>query len=157
MRIRDLLENDLTDTDDFDDMDLSDALFMLAEMVDDDKLSEKEVEVIEEMFEKLFALESLDDMSEAIISDHGATEEERKASFQKTSLSDRLKNRIYQRRYRRSAEVKARERKKALIAKRCKGKDRSVQLSAPNSSSYVCKLKNKFRSKLMRMVAKRYN
>ena len=160
MRIKDLFESALDDVY-IEDMDLSDALYVLAEMMDDDKLSEKEVEIIEEMFDRLFSEE--DDyinieynLEETIISDHGDTEDERSATFKKSSMSDRIKNRIYQRRYRKSSTAKMKARKRAQASKRCKGKNRSVQLSAPGSNTFVCKLKDKFRSKLMQRVAKRY-
>ena len=75
--------------------------------------------------------------------------------MEKSSMSDRIKNRIYQRRYRRRSDVKMKARRKAAVQKRCKG-NQSAQLTAPGSSSYTCKLKDKFRSKLMKRVAKRY-
>lgn len=166
MRLKNLFESDdvIDTTENLDDMDLSDALFVLSEMVDDDKLTDKEIEIIEEMFDRLFeeeeddvTLDDEEDIDEAVIADHGDTHGDRHATFKKTSMSDRLKNRIYQRRYRKNSKVKARAKKRALIAKRCKGKNRSVQLAGPGSSSYVCKLKDRFRSKLMQRVAKRYN
>ncbi len=161
MRLNSLFESD-EQTESLDDMDLSDALFVLSEMLEDDRLSEKEIEIIEEMFDRLFseeedAIELESDLDEAAIVDHADTKNERSASFKATPMGDRLKNRIAQRRYRRSAKYKALAKKKALIAKRCKGKNRSVQLAGEGSKSYVCKLKDKFRSKLMKRVAQRYN
>lgn len=159
MRLKNLFESDAELVDDnFEDMDLSDALFVLSEMVDDDTLSEKEIEIIEEMFDRLFSEESDDiELDESAIVDHGDTKEERNASFQSTPMGERLRNRIAQRRYRKSSKYKALAKKKALIAKRCKGNNRSVQLAGKDSKSYVCKLKDKFRSKLMKRVAQRYN
>lgn len=141
------------------DIDLSDALFILSEMAHDEKLSDKEIKIIESMFDRIF-LEENDEiefgLDEAVIADHGDTHDERNASFTKTTMSDRIKNRIYQRRYRKSSNYKMRAKKRALVAKRCNGKNQSVQIAAKGSNTYTCKLKDKFRSKLMRRVAQRY-
>lgn len=162
MRLKKLFETD--ESESLKDMDLSDALYVLSEMVEDDRLSEKEIEIIEDMFDRLFSEESdeieIDDtvaeMVESTIVDHGDEKHERSATFTSTPMSDRLQNRIKQRKYRRSAKYKALAKKKALIAKRCKGGNRSVQVSREGSGSYVCRLKDKFRSKLMKRVAQRY-
>lgn len=159
MRINKLFEEKAID--DIDDMEISDALFVLSEMADDDKLTDKEIEIIEEMFDRLFDEENDDvdldeDLSEAEIRQHADSKGERLANFNKSKMSDIIRNRIYQRRYRRRADVKMKAKKRSAAAKRCKGKNRSAQLSKPGSTTYVCKLKNRFRSKLMKRVAKRY-
>lgn len=154
MRINDLKESEELDSDILDEMELSDALFILSEMADDDKLSDKEIQIIEEMLEKI--LEEDDEIiEETRITDHADTKDERTASFSKRGMSSRIKNRIYQRRYRRRSDVKIKARKKSIVQKRCKG-NKTAQLSKPGSTTYVCKLKNRFRSKLMKRVAKRY-
>lgn len=156
MRIINLLENT---RDELKDMELSDALFVLSEMANDDKLTNKEVSIIEDMFDRFFDEEDdeTNDLKEAEITTHGDTATKRKADFKKSSMSDRIKNRIYQRRYRRRSDVKRKLKKKAEVQKRCRGKNMTAQLSRPGASTYVCKLKNKFKSKLMKRVAKRYN
>ena len=155
MRLRALLEK----TDDLKDMDLSDALFVLSEMVEDDKLSDKEIEIIEDMFDRIFDEE--DDeiekiLDEAEITTHANTDNKRSATFKKTKMSNRIKNRLYQRKYRKRSDVKMKAKKRAAAQKRCKGKNRSAQLSRSGSSTFVCKLKDRFRSKLMKRVFKRY-
>lgn len=165
MRLYNLVENDIPnlDGDTLEDMDLSDALEILADMVDDDKLSEREIEIIEDMFERLFneedddiEMEDDEDLSEADIVDHADSAEDRGASFIMSKAADRIRNRVYQRRYRRRADVKMKARKRAAAQKKCKGKNRTAQLAKEGSTTYVCKLKNRFKSKLMKRVAKRY-
>jgi len=164
MRLYNLVENEVTpdlDGETLEDMDLSDALEILADMVDDDKLSEREIEIIEDMFERLFdeeddEIEMEEELDEANIVDHADSKQDRGASFLKSKAADRIRNRVYQRRYRRRADVKMKAKKRAAAQKRCKGKNRTAQVAKPGSTTYVCKLKNRFRSKLMKRVAKRY-
>ena len=163
MRLNQLIENEIEGLNAalLDEIDLSDALEILADMIDDDKLSEKEIMIIEDMFERLFdeeddEIEIEEDLDEADIVDHAETVGDRGVMFKKTKAADRIKNRIYQRRYRRRANVKLKAKKRAAAQKRCKGKNRTAQLIKPGSTTYVCKLKNRFRSKLMKRVAKRY-
>lgn len=158
MRINDIFESKKIDNDDLNDMDLSDALFVLSEMVDDEKMSEQELSIIEDMFERLFEEENdaIATINEANITDHADTKKDRSGAFKKSKMSDRIKKRIYSRRYRKRSDVKMKAKKRAAVQKRCKGKNRSAQLSRPGSTTYVCKLKNRFRSKLMKRVAKRY-
>lgn len=155
MKLHDLIEKKI---DELSEMNLSDALFVLSEMAEDDKLTYKEISIIEDMFDRLFnEVKDNDTFNEAEIVSHGDTEKKRSADFKKSSMTSRIKNRIYQRRYRKRPNVKMKAKKKALVQKRCRGKNMTAQLSGPGSSTYVCKLKNKFRSKLMKRVAKRYN
>ena len=51
MRLENLFENSI---DDLEDMDLSDALFVLAEMADDEALTDTEIDIIEDMFDRFF-------------------------------------------------------------------------------------------------------
>lgn len=164
MRLNHLAENENPelDSDLLEEIDLSDALEILADMVDDDKLSEKEIEIIEDMFDRLFDEEDdeieLDeeDLDEADIVDHADSVGNRGVMFKKSKAADRIRTRVYQRRYRRRSDVKMKAKRRAAAQKRCKGKNRTAQLSKPGSTTYVCKLKNRFRSKLMKRVAKRY-
>jgi len=151
MRINNLIESKKLETDDFVDMTLSDALFVLSEMAEDDKLSLKEIDIIEEMFERLVE----EEIDESIV-DHGDTQNKRLSTFKKTKSSDRIKNRLAARKLRRTASYKMKLKKRAEKEKHCKG-NTTAQLSKPGASTYVCKPKNKFRSKLMKLVARRYN
>ena len=159
MRIKDLV-GDENNIDIFKDMQLSDALVVLAEMMDDGMLSTKEINIIEQMMDSLFDDEQ-DDIQhgnyiyqESVESND--THAHKIANFEKTSMRDRLEKRIYQRQNRRSSTFKAKARKRAAAAKNCKGPNKSVQLTQPGSSTYTCKLKDRFKSKLMKRVARRY-
>lgn len=158
MKLQKLFELTEYDSETLSDMDLSDALYVLSEMVEDDKLTENEILIIEDMFDKLLNEENDDFeyLEEAEIHDHGDTAKKRTANFEKAPMTDRIQNRIYQRRYRKRSDVKMRAKKRAAVQKRCKG-NMTAQVSRPGSSSYTCKLKDKFRSKLMKRVAQRYN
>lgn len=164
MRLYKLIESTVENIEEFEDMDISDALYILAEMAEDGKLSEKEESIIEEMLERIFDEEddeiemeevSSEELDEAEISTHADTAEERLSHFEKASMEERIKNRIYQRRYRRQSDVKMKAKKKAAVQKRC-GKNKTAQLVKKGSLTFACKLKNRFRSKLMKRVMQRY-
>lgn len=142
MKLRDLFETEEQDDIlEVEDMDISDALFILTEMADDGKLTENELKIIEEMLEKF--LEDEDDDVELDEASKGLS---------------RAKRRMYQRKYRKRAHVKKKEKKRAEANKKCDGDDKSAQLvGGPGSTSFSCKLKNRARVKLMKKVAKKYN
>ena len=195
MRIKDLI-SDGNNIDIFKDMQLSDALVVLAEMMDDGMLSTKEINIIEQMMDSLFdneqddlqpksnfgAVRDTDDQDMTVIDDivkydafkdkyhlvkdsnyiyqesveSNDTHAHKIANFEKTSMRDRLEKRISQRQNRRSSTFKINARKRAAAAKNCKGPNKSVQLTQRGSGVYTCKLKDRFRSKLMQRVARRY-
>lgn len=162
MRLKTLFTEINLNSEEFKEMELADALYVLADMAEDEKLSEKEMDIVEDMLERLFVEEKDDipldddeDLDEATIVDHSNTAEDRMASFKINNMANRIRTRIYQRRYRRLSHVKMRAKRRALANKRC-GKNSSAQVSQPGATTFVCKLKDKYRSKLMKRVAKRY-
>jgi len=152
MRMSSLFESDPKDVT-LDDIDLTDALYILSMMADDEKLNNREMMIISEMLEQL--LEG-DELHEADIVDHADTEEKRMATFAASPASERIRNRLYQRRYRNRSDVKMLARKRAAVEKRCKDPNRSAQLVAPGSTTFACKIKDRMRSKLMQRVSQRY-
>ena len=161
MRLKKLIENE--NEEEFSEMSLADGLDMLIDLLEEDELSSNEVGIISKMFELLD--EEMDDDEEesdydsleeaATIVQHSKTAEKRLATFKKTAAGERIKKRIQQRRYRRKPEVKTKARRRAARQKTC-GKNQTAQLSRHNSSSYVCKIKDRLRSKLMARVARIY-
>jgi len=143
------------DDDELEDMTIGDGLLMLVELADEDQLTDREIDIIEEMFDKLDDPDE-DDLEEAqTIAQHGDKENERKATFTKAKSSDRIRNRIKQRIYRRKGDVKMKAKRKAARQKTC-GKNQTAQLARKGGTSYSCRLKNRFRSKLMKRVKRMY-
>lgn len=168
------------ETDEFEDMTLSDSLELVIELLDAGDMSKREQDIISEMLDKLDDVmdipdseyeyeyeydeddeddendEDDEDLEETTtITQHADTEEKRVASFKKSSAGERIKNRIRQRRYRRRPEVKTRARRRAARQKTC-GKNTTAQLTQAGGSSYVCKIKDRLRSKLMKRVSRIY-
>jgi len=153
MRLSNLLESE----DEFSEMSMADGLDMLIDLLEEDELNSKEVGIIAKMFELLDEqMEDEDELEEAkTLTQHSNTASKRMATFKKSPAGERIKNRIAQRKYRRRPEVKTKRRKKAARQKTC-GKNQTAQLSHHNGSSYVCKIKDRLRSKLMARVARIY-
>lgn len=151
MRIEKLFED--VDDDIFDEMTLGDSLLLLAELADNEELSEDDLDIIEAMFDELDGDDELDEAQTLV--QHGDKENERTATFTKAKASDRIKNRIKQRIYRRRGDVKLKAKKKAARQKTC-GKNQTAQLTKKGGTSYSCRIKNRFKSKLMKRVKRMY-
>lgn len=161
MKLAEIIESK---TDEFEDMTLSDSLEIVIELLDAGDMSKREQDIISEMLDKLDDVmdipddeyEDDEDLEEAkTLTQHSDTEEKRVATFKKSSAGERIKNRIRQRRYRRKPEVKTRARRRAARQKTC-GKNQTAQLGKKGGSSYMCKIKDRLKSKLMKRVARLY-
>lgn len=165
MRLMSLVERKIQ-KDEFEDMTLADSLEIVIDLLDAGDLSEREQDIVADMLDKLDNVEDIpdseyededaDEMMEAkTIAQHSNTAEKRMATFEKTPAGERIKNRIKQRRYRRKPQVKTRARRRAARQSTC-GKNQTAQLSKKGGSSYVCKIKDRLKSKLMKRVARIY-
>ncbi len=161
MKLAEIIESQ-NKTDEFEDMTLADSLELVIELLDAGDMSKREQDIISEMLDKLDDVMDVpdsdedEDLDEAkTLTQHSDTEEKRVATFKKSSAGERIKNRIRQRRYRRKPEVKTKTRRRAARQKTC-GKNQSAQLSKKGGSSYMCKIKDRLKSKLMKRVARLY-
>jgi hypothetical protein len=155
MRINALFETKSTDMP-FEDMQFSDALYLLTMMADDGKLTNHEMSIIEEMLEKL--LDENEELNEghSFDSEYDYDGKKEKVNYYDlASRSYKIRAIMRQRKFKKERDTKLQAIKQARVQKTCKN-GATAQLIYPNTSTYVCRLKDVIKHRLMQRVARSY-